>query len=203
MSLLGTPVYANPSTPIWLPSSGNASVTGNVTAVGGDVVSQMTADPQARYVGIKDPFGSNVIGFTNTASYSVIQSSDDILFALAPATTANSALLLSTAGSDGDTLDIGGTVNAQFLALNNSGPKASIGTGTLLNGVLIVNTSACTSQSVILLTHDAKNASAAIGTLQVKQKTSGQFIVNSLDASGNLATDDLSDFNWMIVNPAI
>jgi hypothetical protein len=287
MSLLGTPVYANPSTPLWLPATGaqhtgpfvvqgdidavggsltaqktvpvpgvgiqiqdtagnnlwrvtnsggnnyiqssaplyiaqNGQVTGNIfiqtsapgagadifsvfgqiNAIGGDVFSRPDPGGNTPGVGVVDGAGDPLLMLTSAVGVTVMEIGAPLVFAEPNQVNGNSGLQITPAGTNGDVLTIGGTVDAKFLKLGNSGTDPVVGTGTLAAGTATINTTACDVTSYILLTHTNLNASTGVGTLRVVNKIANSFTVNSVDATGTIEAGDLSDFDWMIINPA-
>ena len=81
-----------------------------------------------------------------------------------------------------------------------TGAAGSAGTGTLAAGVLVVNTTAVTAASVILLT--IKVAAGLLGELTVSAQSAGvSFTVTSVIPGGVLTqTSDTSTFNWLVIN---
>ncbi len=77
-----------------------------------------------------------------------------------------------------------------------TGSNATLGTGTLSGGTVMVSTSAVLSGSFVFIT-DTKSTTTNLGTLTVSAiSNASSFTVTSTNASDN------STFNWMIVNPA-
>lgn len=113
MSLLFTPVYANPSTPLWLSTnggtiSGNLLVDGNIGATG-DIISETEVDaPSLRVV---DSNGATKMSLANAGGFSLVQSTDAIKFTQLGTPNGNTTLTLSVAGANTDNLTVGGTVN--------------------------------------------------------------------------------------------
>jgi hypothetical protein len=113
MSLLGNNVYANPATPLWLPTSGgtmtgNLVVDGTITATS-DIISETEVDaPSLRVI---DGSGATLMSFANIAGSNVIQSTAPIKFTQLGTGNGNTTLTLSAAGANTDNLTVGGTVN--------------------------------------------------------------------------------------------
>ncbi len=104
MSLLGTPVYANPSTPLWA-SSANPVFSGTVTAT------SFTTTPGGN-LRVLDPSGNIGVGIVSPGStYSYIQSDKTLLFGQTGQVTANTSLALSAPGANTDVLTVGGQIN--------------------------------------------------------------------------------------------
>lgn len=225
MSLLGTPVYANPSTPLWVGSSGSQSIgnLGSLTigspASSAGVNGYLTAGRIAASKAINPTFGNfalsdasgNTIGGMNQVGtpgasdvYLNGTSGRSILFGTVGSSNANSSLTLSAPGANLDLLTVGGTVDALALKLQNTGTAPVVGTATLSAGTFTVSTTACDVTSYIFLTRGAVNASTAIANLRVSNKSANQFtVVSARDASPTTTeTGDASSFDWMIINPA-
>lgn len=272
MSLLGTQVYANPSTPCWVSSSGdtingNLVVTGTVTADEG-IVTVGTVGTDGLVV--TNPAGAQQVRITHldAPGRTYFQSTDQVLFGQIGQGSVNSSLTVSAPGANADVLSIGGQVQAinggfrvyvsgnppvekmvmvnavgqsfiqssdvlyftpltgvaktslamaaapaddvfstdsvvtKKLTLESTGVSPTVGTGVLALGTAIINTDACDVTSYIQLTHTNLNASTAVGTLRVVNKLANSFTVESVDALGAVVPGDLSDFDWVIFNPA-
>jgi len=208
MSLLGTQVYGNPETPVWLAASGNAVSTGNILA------SRVAATKQFGGLGtvvVTDASNNTVGGFNQVISvapasdlYIVNQGGQKIQFGTIGGGGGNSYIQPSTTGSFADVLSVGGTVIARNLDLLDTGAAAVIGTATLTSGTVTVNTTACDVTSYILLSRTAVNASTAVGELRVSNQGANNFTVVSATPGtpGTTLTTDASTFHWMIVNAA-
>jgi hypothetical protein len=114
MSLLFTPVYANPSKPIWLSATGG-SITGNLTVDGtitatSDIISETEVDAPSLRV-IDSNAASKMILQNDGAGNSLIQSTDVIKFTQLGTINGNTTLTQSVAGANADNLTVGGTIN--------------------------------------------------------------------------------------------
>lgn len=110
MSLLGTPVYANPSTPLWV-SAGGGAISGNITTTG-SVTAQSgmnTWDPNG-YAVLNTTGGFVQSQFTHASGNTLIKSADPIIFTKVGAVTGNTSLTTSTAGVNADVLAVGGSI---------------------------------------------------------------------------------------------
>lgn len=176
-----------------------AGANADVFLVGGDVVAKVGS------VKVQTAAGTDslVLGDDATGS-SLIESTQPILFTQVGAggVGANSSLTISAATTNADVLFIGGKVECRELDLNDAGPAAVIGRATLVAGQVVVNTTACDVTSYIFLTRTNLNASTAVGTLRVSNKGANDFTVNSVDATGAIEVNDVSDFDWVIINSA-
>ena len=82
-----------------------------------------------------------------------------------------------------------------------AGTNKSIGSATLVNGVVTISNTRVTSSSLIFLSRGAKNASTGIGNLQISTITDvTSFIITSLKDDATTQTLDLSTVNWLIIN---
>lgn len=115
MSLLGTQVYANPTTPLWGSGQGGSTFT-NITVisnatVGGDVnvTGEVTSVDSLRIV---DSNAATKFSLANDfAGNSLIQSTDVIKFTQLGTANGNTQLTLSAAGANVDNFSVGGTMN--------------------------------------------------------------------------------------------
>lgn len=144
--------------------------------------------------------GVRKVAILNQAGQSGIQS-DDVLYFSRIGVPAQSSLAMGVAPAP-DVLTIGGTVAAKALDLEDTGAAAVVGTGTLAAGIATINTTASDVTCYIFLTRTNLNASTAVGELRIVNKIANSFTVNSVDATGAIEVNDVSDFDWMIVNPA-
>ena len=116
MSLLFTPVYANPAQPFWLPASGgtisgNLQVDGTITATS-DIISETEVDaPSLRVI---DGSGATLMALAQIAGNSVIQSTAPIKFTQLGTGSGNTTLTQSVAGANADLLAVGGTITANI-----------------------------------------------------------------------------------------
>lgn len=171
----------------------------DVFTVGGNVIAK------AGSVKVQTAAGTDVLVLgDNAAGSSLIESTQPILFTQVGTggVGANSSLTISAATTNADVLFIGGKVECRELDLNDAGPAAVIGRGTLVAGQAIINTTACDVTTYIFLTHTNLNASTAVGTLRISNKGANDFTVNSVDATGAIEVNDVSDFDWVIFNSA-
>lgn len=78
------------------------------------------------------------------------------------------------------------------------------GTATYVAGVVTVPIKAVKSNSVIILTKGANNASTFIGKPFVTDKTANEgFTITSISPLAATQTADVSDVNWMIFTPEV
>ena len=124
MSLLGSQVYANPSTPLWLPATGAThegpfivngdidAVGGSMTATGGNVVAQKSVATPNVNLQLADASGTTLFAVTNSGGNTLIQSTAPVYFTQDGQPLGNVRLASSPFGTFGDVLDIGGSINA-------------------------------------------------------------------------------------------
>ena len=194
MSALQRQTYANATQPLYLSAGGDIVVNGQIESVGGPIA-------------VVDGNGvvKAALGVNTTNAYVACQSGQRIYFGgysgLPGQTYINPA-----ASANQDSLVVGGSVSVQQLKLA-TGVDAAIGTATLVAGQAIVNTTACLGvNSFIFLTRTNLNASTALGDLRIQNKNVGQFTITSSTMSSppplSPETGDLSDVQWVIINPA-
>lgn len=109
---------------------------------------------------------------------------------------------ITPAASGGvDIFRVGGALDFDLLNCKTGGAADSVGTATLVNGTVVVNTTASDVNSIILLTRYNVNASTALGELRVSNKGANNFTIVSADPANPAVTEagDLSDVMWMIV----
>jgi len=213
MSLLGTPVFANPTTPLWL-GSGGGTISGNVTIDGfvtaGRVASSRALEPAFGNFVMLDASGATVGGLnqigTPGATDTIVQTTSGrkLFFGLVGGAGANTSLTPSAVGANLDLLSVGGTLDALALKLANTGAAPVIGSGTLALGTATIATTSSDVTSFILISRGGVNASTALGQLRVSNKGANNFTVVSADPANPATTEtgDLSSFDWMIINPA-
>ena len=201
MSLLGTQVYANPSTPLWLGAGGNQTLNGSLFVNG---LIRATGDVQSPTAfTIYDPSLNGVGRLTANYSGSVwIQSPSNIKFGQIGQGTTNTTLTVSTPGVNADLLTVGGTVDAQALKLANTGGAAVVGSATLASGIVTINTTASDVNAQIFVTRTGFNTSTALGELRVSSQNASNFTVVSATPSAPSTTEtgDQSSFAWFILN---
>ena len=195
MSLLGTPVYANPSTPLWL-SAAPGGPGGNATFANLNIGSA---------VYFLDASGNQTAAINNNNNGTLALSGNNAIdFKQVGAAGGNSSLLIRPLG--GQDIFTTGIVDADALTLANTGGAATVGTATLSNGQATVSTTASDSTCYIFLQRRDINSSTAIGELRITQRNAGNFVVVSASvpptAPTTTVTGDQSSFDWMIVNPA-
>jgi hypothetical protein len=291
MSLLGTPVYANPTTPLWLSSAGG-TISGNLTVgppgfiTGGRIAASKAINPtfgnfalsdasgitqgglnQITGVGVTDVnlqctsgrstffglvgssnanssitpsvFGANtdLLRINGTTRTNVMDSPDvsgnrairltggaagigyiqgsTIRFTQLDATTGNTALVTSVAGSNADTFTVGGTVSALGLKLSASGPAAACGSSAVPVGAtnIVISNTAVQSNSIILVSHSgAAAAGPGNGAAQGGLTANPALIVPGVSFRVDLVNPSTgvtvaasvvdSEFNYLIINPA-
>jgi len=223
MSLLGTQVFANPSTPCWLSTNGGI-ITGNVTLEGALYTSEGV---------IQTPFGGGKAGFQfqdasgvetfrlaslgPSSPQNIIQSTVPLVFTQLGQANGNTQLVTSTVGANADVLTVGGTANVGTLgALKLSlatGAAGITGTGTIAIGATnaVIATTAVTANSKIFVTHSgAPSAGPGVGAPQ-----GGLTVSTATIVAGTSFRVDLVDpatgisvaaslvavpFSWLIVN---
>ena len=223
MSLLGTQVFANPSTPCWLSTNGGV-ITGNVTLEGALYTSQGV---------IQTPFGGGKAGYQfqdasgvetfrlaslgPSSPQNIIQSSVPLVFTQLGQANGNTQLVTSTVGANTDVLTVGGTANVGTLgALKLSlatGAAGITGTGTIAVGAtnVVIATTAVTANSRIFIQHNGAASAgpgegAGQGGITVSQAAivpGTSFRVDLVDpATGISVAATLVDvtFSWLIVN---
>jgi hypothetical protein len=197
MSLLGTPVYANPSVPLWASATG-ANFSGPVFGT--------TFSASDSFV-VLDASGGTATRLTATGSTpgtSYIQAASAIKFGQINQGTTNTTLTISAPGANTDLLNVGGKVAAQQLTLATGGSAGVVGTGTLTGGQAVISTTASDVGAFIFITRTAINASTALGQLRVSNQGANNFTITSCQAGSPTTTEtgDLSSFAWVIINPA-
>lgn len=170
-------------------SAGTSAITGtvNVNTSGAGVTSIGTGGTGATNIG-------NATG--NTAVTGSLTASTTLTATLGAITATNGNLVLGTAGNK----IVSSSVATTIVAGANS-----FGTVTLVGGTATVATTAVTASSMIMLTRQTVGATgaAALGMLTIGTITAGtSFVINSwLTANAtSLATTDVSNIGWMIIN---
>lgn len=113
MSLLGTPVYANPSTPLWLSSSGG-TIAGNLTVTGdadftGTVVRIRAADKL--YFTNAGGNTTGLLEYTDNGTNGFIETNGTLyLGRTLAATNANTSFVPSAVTTNNDVLTVGGQI---------------------------------------------------------------------------------------------
>jgi len=116
MSLLGTPVYANPSTPLWLGVDGGV-ISGNLVVDGSLVVDggiQTTTNVSAPSFLVLDPSGATTGAITRAdagAGAGLNFQGSAFKFGRVGTGNANTILTTSVFGANTDLLSVGGTMN--------------------------------------------------------------------------------------------
>lgn len=130
MSLLGTPVYANNATPLWLSTQGDV-VTGDITFTSPNSVNWVDASGNivGRIVGVDTGAGSPP---PNTL---YIQNNDTIAFGQVGQSNYNTSLAIDAFGGE-DALIVNGLVQTTNLALKDD---QSVGVGTITVGTTSTN----------------------------------------------------------------
>lgn len=103
-----------------------------------------------------------------------------------------------------DIFNVGGSIFTRRLNFVNTTGFEVFGTATLVAGTIVVNTGSSDVNSIILLTRGAVNASTTLGELRVSNKGANNFTIVSAQtgAPTSTQTGDLSDVQWVILNPA-
>jgi hypothetical protein len=194
MSLLGSQVFANDKTPLWVSNSGGV-ITGNLT-VDGDVTATEFVT-QGGGLRVETALGVSKMFVGNVVNQSFIQSDDPLYFTRLGGIAQTSLSLQVAPAQDIFTT---GIVDAKVLKLADTGTAPTVGRATLVAGTATVSTTAADVTSYILLTHTNLNTSTAVGTLRVSNKGANNFTVVSMDATAGQEAGDLSDFDWCILN---
>ena len=119
MSLLGTPVYANPSTPLWV-GAGGGTVNGNLIVDGfltaGRVASSKAIEPGFGNFALTDASGNTCGGLNQVGAvgasdvYVNVGSGNKIQFGLVGFSSGNSYITPSAVGANTDLLSVGGQI---------------------------------------------------------------------------------------------
>jgi hypothetical protein len=222
MSILGSQVYGNPSTPLWLSTAGGV-ITGNVTLDGALYTDQ----------GVIAQFGGGKAGFQfqdlsgaetfrlaslgPSSPQNIIQSTVPLVFTQLGQANGNTQLVTSTVGSLADVLTVGGTMTARVVGAQNfslaTGPAGIGGTGTIAIGAtnVVIATTAVTANSRIFVQHNGApsagpGAGAGQGGLTVSQAAivpGTSFRVDLVDPATGIsvaASAVAVTFSWIIVN---
>lgn len=205
MSLLINESYANTAQPLWAGAnggtiSGNLTVNGNITTTPVGLSSITTGG-----LFIKDPGNTTrlAMGYTG-ANGQILCNPGNAIVLTQSGSTGNTTFTPSAQGANLDALVVGGVVSTRQLKMLDTGVAAVAGSDTLTAGQVVVNTNACLGpSSYILLTRTGVNASTALGELRVQTKNVGNFIVDSCSVAAPPATEvnDVSSFDWVIINP--
>lgn len=134
--------------------------------------------------------------FTTVSATSTITAGTTLTATLGAITATNGNVVLGTAGNKILSTSVGSTTAAG---------ANSFGTVTLVGGTATVATTAVTASSIIFLTRMTVGATgaAALGILSVGTISAGtSFIINAWQTANAtaLATTDVSNIGWMIVN---
>jgi hypothetical protein len=130
------------------------------------------------------------------AAVSTITAGTTLTATLGAITATNGNVVLGTAGNKILSTSVGSSATAG---------ANSFGKVTLIGGTIVVSTTAVTASSIILLTRHTVGATgaAALGMLTIGTIVAGtSFVINawsSADATA-LATTDVSNVSWMIIN---
>jgi hypothetical protein len=140
--------------------------------------------------------GTNIHAGTNITSGGSITAGTTLTANLGAIRANNGNLVLGTAGNK---------IVSQSIALSAAAGANSFGKVTLVGGTVTVSTSAVTSNSIIMLTRHSVGATGAnpLGMLSVGNIINGtSFVINSLNSANALvlASTDLSNVSWMIIN---
>lgn len=199
MSALQRQTYANADQPLFL-STGGGTITGDLV-VDGSVESVVDGFQVVDANGVVKA----ALGVNTTNAYVACQSGQRIYFGGYSGLPGQS-YINPAASANQDSLVVGGSVSVQQLKVA-TGVDAAMGTATLVNGTVVVNTTKCLGvNSFIFLTRTNLNASTALGDLRIQNKNVGSFTITSstMSTPPPLApeTGDLSDVQWLIINPA-
>lgn len=219
MSLLGSQVYANPDTPLWLSNSGGV-ITGNLTVEGAVYAGTGLVTYAGGGLGgveILDPADDSqklrLAVTTGGSPRSIIQSANPIFFNQIGTANGNTSLTLSAFGANADLLSVGGTVSTLKLGMNAAGAAATVGTATIAVGQtnIVVATTAVSASSKIFVSHagapsagpgaGAGQGGLTVGTATIVPGTS--FRIDLVDpATGISVAASLVDVpvNWFIIN---
>lgn len=201
MSLLGTPVYANSATPLWLSTQGDV-MTGDITFVSPSSVSWVDASGNTvgRIVGAPSgPAPANTL---------YIQNNDTIAFGQVGQSSTNTNLYVDAYGGQ-DMLEVNGQVKSSELGLKLT---QSIGSYSIpigqSNASFTYTTPHLVTPYVFVQNVSAPSAGPALGggqnSLTVYPQSPTGFTVNLVDASGIsvAAVDAPVDFTWIAIDAA-
>lgn len=218
MSLLGSQVYANPSTPLWL-SSGGGAVSGSLTVKDDlNVVPSVTSGSSTIALGPQPSGDYPYTSLIESTPVDILTSlGSELRFYTRENILATPPTLAMTIDSTQNVTMTGGltvdevATNKLILPTTGAGPTAGTASIPAGNDNVVVNTTAVTADSIILTTRMG-NASAGpgIGTgqhiimVQSTQIVPGvsfeAFLVDAITGI-KIAADTVSaDFSWVIIN---
>lgn len=220
MSLLINESYANPAKPLWV-GAGGGTITGNLVVNGGINATgtigangdMITSSPDffRSLDGVSGQpagtFGSTGNPTTGPA-YALLGGFTGIRFTRSGATTGNTELLVTTAGSNNDNLSVGGKVG--MLSMGAGADMAGVGTIGVGTTNVTISSTKVTANSLIFLSHRG-TPSAGPGAGQPQGNLSYRpseivpgvsFKVNLTDSTGVIIAASLVDvpFVWMVIN---
>jgi len=206
MSLLGTQVYANSTTPLWL---GTAGATSGDLTVGGTLFINNDVD----FKGDTGTLEGRITAGQSVNNTLYIQTTGRVDFTQIGTGSANTYVQVSPFGSGGDQLVVGGTVSANKLALPTAGaaPTAGVSAIPAGNDNVVVPTTAVTANSIILVTRMGDQAAGpGIGSGQMSIMVPSTriipgvsfeaYLVNPMTGIVVAANTVNAGFSWCIIN---
>lgn len=194
------------------PSNGALLATWTVLGTNAGTLDTLTGDAGGAVVPTAGNI--NVLGtasqLTTTGSGSNLTLSIPSAF-IAPGSVTATTTLTATAGAitatNGNLVlgTAGNKILSTSVATTTTGGANSFGTVTLVGGTATVATTAITTNSIVFLTRQTIGATGAAALGQISRGTivnGTSFVINALltaDAT-SLATTDVSNIGWMIVN---
>lgn len=215
MSLLGTQVYANPDTPLWVSSSGD-TINGNLTVTGSVSTGTGVATIEGGGLGgfeVLTSGGAQTLRLQHITGRSILQTNDPLYFNQIGTAQGNTYFQTSVFGANADLLNVGGTLATQKLSVATGGAAPSCGSGAILVGQtnVVIPTTVVTANSIILVSHSGAAAAgpgngAAQGGLTVNPALivpGVSFRVDLVDPTTGIAVAASvvnSEFNYLIIN---
>lgn len=215
MSLLGTPVYANPTTPLWLGSGGSQTLSGNLTVgppgfiTGGRISASRQINPSFGNFVLSDSNGNTVGGLNQYGQTVALQGTtgQGILFGTVGTSNANSFLTLSAPGADLDLLRVGGTVRPNVFDTPDVSDNPAIritggaaGVGYIQGGTILFSEVNQSSANTSLVTSPFGSNADVFTTDEVNAKT---LFLADAGAAPIVGTADItvaSGLTYVIVN---
>lgn len=223
MSLLGTQVYANEDTPLWVSTAGGSTIDGDLTITGTMTAQNYAANDQGpgyQMVGAGPTVHSRFTHIQGVAPRTMIQTNDPLYFNQLGQVNGNTFLQVTpfSVGSPADQLRVGGTLtvtgttSTARLTLPTTGAGPTAGKSAILVGQdnIVIPTTAVTANSIILITRQglggngpgksSAQLNVIVPSAQIVPGVSFNAFLVDGDGIYTAAATVNAEFSWVIIN---
>jgi hypothetical protein len=196
---------------MYVPAVGNGSITGNLNVTGNITCAQTvrSSGPLQSFDSFQSIDGSanTIVRITNQGGSGIVQTPSNLIFTTIGSGAGNTSLGISTFGTNGDLLTVGGTVNTRNIASSTCAGTSSVPIGSAF---VIVACPVVQAGSKIILSHKGVELGTAVAGPAQNQLTydpsatipgtSFKVYVANILGQAQPVADTAATFDWLVIN---